>query len=242
MMHQLRWTAARTLGLALAVMVAVAGPTRGDALKTYVFEGTVDQVDNSTGFFDSSIQVGSPFKMTVVLPADTPNRLGDNPNFGHYAFPTGTPGSGISLTIDGQPFVTGAAQEGEVGVTVSGGSGDLFYGHQTFAPAGAADIDSTRLDFDLLANGKVLAGDALPDTLNLADFSASARFFLPVFYKDNRAYPSIGGAITSVAVVGDPGAGQGQPIQSPGEPVPEPGTGMAFGLVLSAYLVLRRRR
>jgi hypothetical protein len=82
----------------LAWLVAWAwlwsGSTRASSLTTYIFEGTVNSVNDINGAFDNTIQAGSPFTLKVSIPADTPNHLGSNAVGAQYSLP----GSGMSLS------------------------------------------------------------------------------------------------------------------------------------------------
>jgi hypothetical protein len=220
----------------LALLGTWAAPAHADALRTYTFEGTISAVDNIGGVFDSSIQVGSPFTMTVTLQADTPNN--HNPPFnqiyGDYTLPAGTPGQGESLTINGQPYPFGTALNGEVSVdnnpNYSVGS---FYGHQYFTSSDP-QIYWTRLDFNLHPNGRRLSSTALPAPTDFADFSAnSSGVYLFDFFKDIKSNPTpaeVQGVITSVQVT---------TVQV--APVPEPGSILAFGAAAVGLLAWRRR-
>ncbi len=223
-MDRLRWVAA--CGVLLGGVGA--GSAHGGAMTTYVFEGTLNRVDNPTGFFDSSIQTGSPFKMTVSIASDTPNDLAGNPTYGHYVFPTGGSAPAMALTINGQPFHTGSPQNGDVSVLKNPAYGDAFYAYQTFGSTGDPSINSVRLDFDLHATTNKLSSDALPSAVNLADYPVNPSISLSVFYNDNRAYPGLGGVIHSVQVIASP--------------VPEPGMLAIFATSVALIVIWQRRR
>ena len=240
--------------LLTGIIVLAMGPARAvqaSPMITYDFSGTLTTVDNSTGRFGSTIQDGSPFTLEVTLPADTPNSLAGNTSYGHYAFS----GPGMSMTINGQPYPLGPVAPGVVGeVAAIPGSG-LFYGTQAFLAPSDPSIYDVRLDFSLGSGTGALSSDALPTSLNIADFkSVTPLADLFVFTKDNHAY-SVLGRITSATVTGpgsDPSgnaSGSGSDSQQsgtgtgtgPGQAVPEPGTFLVVALGAVGFLISRKR-
>jgi hypothetical protein len=216
-----------------ALVLLVMGSTRpaqASPIVRYDFSGTVTQVDNSSGAFGSQVQTGASFALAVSLPADSPNGLGSNPDYGHYTLPQ----PGMSLTINGQPYALGpvdTAAIGEVGVTPANGPYDgLFYGTQTFLAPSDPSINSIRVDFSMASSTGAVSTDTLPTSLNLANFTATTPMVsLSIFYNDNR-HPVALGTITSASVT----------VLSEEQAVPEPGTFLIVALGVFGILMTRR--
>lgn len=222
----------------LVIGGAAAGPAQGGGLTTYVFDGTIGHVNDPTGVFDRSIHVGSPFSLTVTLPTDAPNTRGvGNPASGSYALPGGTPGEGVSLSVNGQPLDLGVSSPGRVDVSTVPGVGDAFSAIQEFKSSATAATPAFGLQFHLSSQIQHLSGPALPGSVDLADFAGGHSFGLVDFsYNDvlfnekyHIPYPSIDGQFTSAQVIVDPTA------------IPEPATGLIFGVGVAGYLCHRRR-
>ena len=195
----------------LAVLALDSGEiASASAMVTYDFTGTVTSVDNSSGVFGSQIQTGAPFTLKVTLPADTPNTLGNNPDYGHYTLPQ----PGMAVTIGGQSYPLGPVESGAVGeVDAIPGSGE-FYGTQSFLAPSNPSINSVRVDFSMVSNTGALSSDALPTSLNLANFTGSTPTMDLFVFFNNSQNSSVLATITSATVT----------TLGPAQPVPEPGT------------------
>src|SRR5262249_29691440 len=144
----------------------------------------------------SQIQTGAPFTLEVALPADTPNVLGSNPDYGHYTLPQ----PGMSLTINGLPYALGPVDTGAIGEAVPVPRAGQFYGTQPFRSPSDPSINSVRVDFSLASNTGAISADTLPTSLRIANFTAATPMVsLNVFYNDSHAYPKVIGTITSAS-------------------------------------------
>jgi hypothetical protein len=210
-------------------MLGSAQAARADAMITYDFSGTINQINDTSGSLGNQFQTGMPFTLQVTLPADTPNTLGSNTDYGHYTLPQ----PGMTLTINGQPYPLGPVDTSATGEVVAIPGQGAFYGTQTFLAPSNPNVFSERVDFNLLGHPGVLASDALPTSLNLANFTANTPIMdLFVFYQ-NSQYASVVATINSVSVNGGPGS-----VQT----VPEPGTFVVVALGAAGLFALRRTR
>ncbi|WP_406695972.1 PEP-CTERM sorting domain-containing protein [Singulisphaera sp. Ch08] len=204
-------------------------------MRTYQFEGTLDSVSDLDGIFDSSIQVGSSFSMTVSIPAATPNEhVGSNSQiFGTYNFPTDFPGTGISLSIDGKPVPVGIPDTQSSASINIAPSQNHFYGHQFFTTTlNDESVRQTRLEFDMNSVANALTSTALPNLLDLTDFLTTQVSLVMFQGEDPKSHASTAlGHITSLEV-------KSEMVTAP---VPEPGTGLIFGVAVLGFLGYRHR-
>jgi hypothetical protein len=211
---------------ALMVCGLVAGSAAASTMRTYEFDGTLTDVKDPMGVFDPSIEVGSPFTMTVTIPTNAPS---DPP--GHYSLPAGTPGASFAISFNGQPFTFSVPQEIGVGVDSTG-----FHGYQSFGVFAGQDVHPMRLDFNLPKSGTSALDYALPATLDLADFGTGS-VYLPVWTTLAHWVPGltseISGRIEKATVLGN---GASPP------PIPEPTTLAIFGAAFAGLIGVRQSR
>lgn len=164
----------RWIALFATVLSLSPANTAAAAIITVTFSGTIDWIDDEAANFGGFFTLGDSFSGTLVYDTGAVRDGNPDPTLGNYDFPAPSAPSGFSVTLHGVDFASDPAGPFSIGILDSldpgtgQGEDSLTTGTGPITvPAPVTGVglwlfDGTASAFD---------SDALPTTLDLADFT-----------------------------------------------------------------------
>ena len=228
--------------LAALLLMAAAPFVLAGSASAQVFKitttGTITSIYDTTGFFNSSVQVGTPFTYSYLYDYSVPDTYAD-PTFGLYV-ETGAPYGG-TFTFGDYGLVSNANSSAEINVydnnPTSADAIVLFDKYGTATGFSSPPLQTEVVASGILTNDSILSSDALPplSVYNLANFHKNGNgFYVTAILNGDFGAAEASGTATSLSAE----------LVTPAA-VPEASTTVSLGVLLALgglTLAVRRRR